>query len=122
MFKSAAPDNCYNDWPTPPGKTKKAHVACHLVFIEDFKRRHDNLINISKKKTLAKHDLNVTAKVFFCDKDTLPLEQDKQGNLTCPKSKERLSGYETEKKICPKWSQLTKRRANGGYIYGERHT
>ena len=68
MNKSTAPDNCYNDWQTPPGKTKKAHVACHLVFIKDFKKRHDNLINISnisRKKALTKHE-NVVVKAFFC--------------------------------------------------------
>lgn len=65
MNKYTAPDNCYNDWQTPPGKTKKTHVACHLALIEDFKTRHDNLINISRKKALTKHE-NVVVKAFFC--------------------------------------------------------
>lgn len=63
--KYATPDNFYNDWQTPPGKTKKTHVACHLALIEDFKKRHDNLINISRKKALTKHE-NVVVKAFFC--------------------------------------------------------
>lgn len=121
MCKSAAPDNCYNDWLTPPKKTKGASIACHLVFIEDFKRRHDNLINISRKKTLTKHE-NVRVKSFFYDKNTLPLEQENQGgNLTCPKSKERLNaGLKVEKKIIEDESALSGDRVRGVYIYGVR--
>lgn len=169
MNKYTAPDNCYNDWQTPPGKTKKTHVACHLSLIEDFKKRHDNLINISRKKALTKHE-NVVVKAFFCgehcgspkfiagagaersearsrilrlasgrpcksekgwettlshpfdtrrEKTALPLEQDNQGvNLTCPKSEERLAGYEVEKRISPKWSHSKRSRVSSGYIDG----
>lgn len=118
MNKYTAPDNCYNDWQTPPGKTKKAHVACHLSLIEDFKKRHDNLINILRKKALTKHE-NVVVKAFFCGKTALPLEQDNQGvNLTCPKSEERLAGYEVEKRISPKWSHSKRSRVSSGYIDG----
>lgn len=120
MFKSAAPDNCYIDWQTPPKKTEGTHVACHLVFLKDFKKRHDNLINISRKKALTKHE-NVVVKAFFCEEDTLPLEQDKQGNLTCPKSKERLSaGFKVEEKIIEDESALSGDRVRGVYIYGVR--
>lgn len=129
MSRYTAPDNFYNDWQTPPGKTKKTHVACHLSLIEDFKKRHDNIINISRKKALTKHE-NVVVKAFFCQDrcesqkvTNLKLvsghfAKDKQGEiLTCPKSGERLCGYEVETRICPKWSQFS-RRANGDYIDG----
>lgn len=120
MNRYVTPDNCYNDWQTPPRKTKKTHVACHLALIEDFKTRHDNLINISRKKALTKHE-NVVVKAFFCNETKVGhLASGNQGEIksTCPKSEGRLCGYEAEKRIYPKWSQLTKRRANGGYIYG----
>lgn len=85
-----------------------------------FEKTKNFKFNISKIKTLAINYFNLTAKVFFYGKITLlPLEQDNQGvNLTCPKSEERLYGYEVEKRICPRWSQFS-RRVNGGYIYGE---
>lgn len=117
MNKYTAPDNCYNDWQTPPGKTKKTHVACHLSLIEDFKKRHDNLINISRKKALTKHE-NVVVKAFFCNKKSAHPEVKLQGESTCPKSEERLCGYEVEKRISPKWSHSKRSRVSSGYIDG----
>lgn len=118
MNKYATPDNFYNDWQTPPGKTKKIHVACHLGLIEDFKTRHDNLINISRKKALTKHE-NVVVKAFFCGETKFGhLAFNKGGKLTCPKSEERLAGYEVEKRISPKWSHSLRSRVSSGYIDG----
>lgn len=120
MNKYATPDNFYNDWQTPPGKTKKTHVACHLALIEDFKTRHDNLINISRKKALTKHE-NEVVKAFFCGKTKFGhLAYNNQGEikLTCPASEERLAGYEVKKRISPKWSHSKRRRVSSGYIDG----
>lgn len=114
-------DNCYNDWQTPPGKTKKTHVACHLALIEDLKKRHDNLINISRKKTLVKHDSNVTAKVFFYDNKSAHFEAKLQVESTCPKSKERFNaGFKVEKSVNQDESALSRDRVRGVYIYGVR--
>lgn len=113
MNKYTTPDNCYNDWQTPPGKTKKAHVACHLAFIKDFKKRHDNLINISnisRKKALTKHE-NVVVKAFFCD----------ETKSTCLRTEERFNaGDEVENSINEDESALSRDRARGVYIYGAR--
>lgn len=126
MKKYVAPDNCYNDWLTPPGKTKEAHVACHLVFIKDFKKRHDNLINISnisRKKALTKHE-NVVVKAFFCDETKLEdFAPEKQNcfKLTCLKTEERFNaGDEVENSINEDESALSKDRVRGVYIYGAR--
>lgn len=123
MNKYTAPDNYYNDWQTPPGKTKKAHVACHLALIEDFKKRHDNLINISRKKALTKHE-NVVVKAFFYGENKFAhLESNEQGaKSTCPQSKERLSdaGYEVGKSAKLEEIALSRVRVCGVYIYGVR--
>lgn len=122
MNKYVTPDNCYNDWQTPPRKTKKTHVACHLALIEDFKKRHDNLINISRKKALTKHE-NVVVKAFFCDQTKFAnLSYDpKGGKLTCPQSKERLdAGFKVEKSVNQDESALSRDRVRGVYIYGVR--
>lgn len=120
--KYVTPDNCYNDWQTPPGKTKKTHVACHLALIEDFETRHDNLINISRKKALTKHE-NVVVKAFFYDKTKFahPSYDTKGGKLTCPQSKERLdAGFKVEKSVNQDESALSRDRVRGVYIYGVR--
>lgn len=126
MNKYATPDNCYNDWQTPPGKPKKVHVACHLALIEDFKTGHDNLINISRKKALTKHE-NVVVKAFFCaercaSQNFTHLASDKQGaRLTCPQSKERFNaGFKVEKSVNQDESALSRDRVSGVYIYGVR--
>lgn len=126
MKKYVAPDNYYNDWQTPPGKTKKASVACHLVFIKDFKKRHDNLINISNisiKKALTKHE-NVVVKAFFCNTQKIGhLESGLQGvcKSTCLKTEERFNaGDEVENSINQDESALSRDRVRGVYIYGAR--
>lgn len=121
--KYTTPDNFYSDWLTPPGRIKKSHVACHLVLIENFKGKHDNIINISRKKALTKHE-NVVVKAFFCVENKFAhLEVNKQGaKLTCPQSKERLSdaGYEVEKSVKLEEVALSRGRVRGVYIYGVR--
>jgi hypothetical protein len=120
--KYTAPDNFYSDWQTPPSKTKEVHASYHLVLIKNLKDKHDNLINISRKKALTKHE-NVVVKAFFCDKQKfkhLESEQKSVYKLTCPKSKERLSdaGYNVEKRINQDESALSRDRVRGVYIYG----
>jgi len=121
--KYATLEKFYTDWQTPPNKGKEVHFICYLVFS---KIKHNNIINISRKKALATHDLNVDAKVFFYDKPKfVHLKNKGDSEETCPKSAEKLNdaGFKFKKieiDFNPQKFAILRDRASGVYIYGAR--
>lgn len=117
------PEKFYVDWQTPPSKGKTFHSICYLVFP---KSKHDKIINISRKKALATHDLNVSAKAFFYGKQKfIHLEERGVSKWTCPKLVERTRNAECgfkKIKICFDKQEfaLSRDRETGVYIYGAR--
>lgn len=100
----------YADWQSPPKEMKEIHPIRHLVVIKDLKNKYNKIINISSKKALVKHDLNVETKAFFISK------------VTCQEFEERLgnAGFEFEKiKIYPQEQDfaLSRTKDTGVYVY-----